>query len=132
MIQYSIIVLIDCHIDMYRRSLVCACAMYVHTHACVCVCVDTSVYIYAQMSSSLLEYVKKFNKHSSLAIFDEHLVRQTNQGWPKILAQCPLETALMVLGGRKGGAMGLQPHLILRMPHRILIFYHRNIFFPVK
>ena len=28
-----------------------------------------------------------FNKHSSLAIFDKHLVRQTNQGWPKILPQ---------------------------------------------
>ena len=37
-----------------------------------------------------------FNKHSSLAIFDEHLVRQTNQGLPTILPQYPLETALMV------------------------------------
>ena len=36
------------------------------------------------------------------------------------------------IGGRKDGAMGLQPHLILRVLHRILIFYHRNIFFPVK
>ena len=26
------------------------------------------------------------------------------------------------IGGRKGGAMGLQPHLILRVFHRILIF----------
>ena len=59
-------------------------------------------HIYAQVSSSLLEYVKiypksgTFNKHSSLAIFDEHLVRQTNQGLPKILPQYPLETALTV------------------------------------
>ena len=89
---------------MYRRSLVCACAVYAHAHACicVCVCVDTSAYIYAQVSSSLLKYVKiyhisgTFNKHSSLAIFDEHLVRQTNQGLPKILPQYPLETALTV------------------------------------
>ena len=75
---------------MYCRSLLCACAVYAHTCACicVCVCVDASVYIYAQVSSSLLEYVKiyhksdTFNKHSSLAIFNEHLVRQTNQGLP--------------------------------------------------
>ena len=40
--------------------------------------------------------------------------------------------ATIVIGGGKGGAMGLQPHLILRCLHRILIFYHRNIFFPVK
>ena len=79
---------------MYRRSLLCACAMYAHTCA--------SVYIYPQMSSSLLEYVKihhrsdTFSKHSSLVIFDEHLVRQTNQGLPKILPQYPLETALTV------------------------------------
>ena len=36
------------------------------------------------------------------------------------------------IGGGKGGGMGLKPHLILRVLHRILIFYHRNIFFPVK
>ena len=53
------------------------------------------VYIYAQVSLSLLEYIKinhmsdAFNKHSGLAIFDEHLVRQTNQGLPKILPQYP-------------------------------------------
>ena len=75
---------IDSHINMYCRSLVCACAVYAHARACVCVCVDTSVYIYAQVSSSLLKYVKInhmsgiFNKHSSLAIFDEHFVRKTN------------------------------------------------------
>ena len=28
MIEYPITVLIYCHIDMYRRSLLCACAMY--------------------------------------------------------------------------------------------------------
>ena len=87
---------------MYCRSLVCACAVCAHACACVCVCVDTSVYIYAQVSSSLLKYVKiyhmsgTFNKQSSLAIFDKHLVKQTNQGWPKILPQYPLETALTV------------------------------------
>ena len=36
------------------------------------------------------------NKHSSLEIFDEHLVWQTNQGLSKILPQYPFETALMV------------------------------------
>ena len=83
---------------MYRRFLVCACAVYAHcTCLRMCVCLDTSVYIYAQVSSSLLKYVKDiphrmsgtFNKHSSLAIFDEHLGRQTNQGLPKILPQYP-------------------------------------------
>ena len=28
MIQYSITALIYCHIDMYRRSLLCTCAVY--------------------------------------------------------------------------------------------------------
>ena len=99
MMQYSITILIYCHIDMYRRSLLCVCAVYAHACACICVCVDMSVYTYVQVSSSLVEYVKiyhrsgTFNKNSSLAIFDEHLVRQTNQGWPKILPQYPLETA---------------------------------------
>ena len=36
------------------------------------------------------------------------------------------------IGGRKGGAMGLQLHLILRVLHRILIFHHRDIFFSVN
>ena len=82
---------------MYRRSLLCACTVYVHMCA--------PVYIYAQGSSNLLEYVKiyhmsdTFNKHSSLAIFDEHLVRQTNQGLPKILPQYPPETALTMTFG---------------------------------
>ena len=69
----------------------------------VCVCGYVCLYIiYAQVSSSLLEYVKiyhrsgTFNKHSSLTIFDGHLVRQTNQGLPKILPQYPLEIALTV------------------------------------
>ena len=63
----------------------------------MCMCVDMSVYIYAQVSSSLLEYVKIHHisgTFSSLAIFDENLVRQTNQGLPKILPQYSLETAL--------------------------------------
>ena len=88
MIRYSITVLIDCHIDMYRRSLVCACAVYAHAHACLCMCGYMCVYvrIYTQVSSSLLEYLKiyhrshTFNKHLSLTIFDEHLVRLTKQG----------------------------------------------------
>ena len=91
MIQYSITILIDCHIDLYRRSLVCARAMYAHAHACICVCVDTFVYIYTQATRVCQDIPHHmsgtFNKHSSLAIFDKHLVRQTNQGWPKILPQ---------------------------------------------
>ena len=48
--------------------------------------------------------------------------------------QCHIGTniAMWPIGGGKGGAMGLQPHLILRVLHRILIFYHRNIFFSVS
>ena len=78
---------------MYCRSLLCACAVY--ARACICVCVDTSVYIYTQVSSSLLEYVKiyhtsgTFNKHSSLAIFDKHLVGQTNQNIAKDTSTIP-------------------------------------------
>ena len=77
-----------------------------HVCACVCVCVPVwirlCICIYAQVSSSLLEYVKIYhrsrtlNKHSSLAIFDKHLLRLTNQGLAKILPQYPLETALTV------------------------------------
>ena len=47
MIQYSITV---CHIDLYRRSLVCTHAMYAHAHGCICVRVDTFVYIYTQVT----------------------------------------------------------------------------------
>ena len=94
MIQYSITVLIDCHIDMYRRSLVCACAVYAHARACmracvracVCVCVCVCVNIYTQVTRVCQDIPHHmsdtFNKHSSLAIFDKHLVTQTNQGWP--------------------------------------------------
>ena len=100
MIRYSITVLIDCHIDMYRRSLVGACVVYAHARACVCMYVDMFVYIYTQVTrvcQDLPHHMSgTFNKHSSLAIFDEHLVRQTNQRWPKILPQYPLETALTV------------------------------------
>ena len=99
-IQYSITVFIDCHIDVYCRSQVCACSVYAHTHACVCVCVDTFMYIYTQVTrvcQDIPHHISgTFKKHSSLAIFDEHLVRQTNQGWPKILPQYPLETVLTV------------------------------------
>ena len=36
---------------------------------------------------------------------------------------CSVEEAIgRGIGSRKGGAMGLQPHLILRVLHRILIF----------
>ena len=101
MIRYSITILIDCHIDMHRRSLVCACAVYAHAHAYImCVCVDTFVYIYTQVTRVCQDIPHHmsgtFTNHSSLAIFDKHLVRQTNQGWPKILPQYPLETALRV------------------------------------
>ena len=86
---------------MYRRSLVCACAVYAYARACImCVCVDMFVYIYIQVTrvcQDIPHYMRgTFNKHLSLAIFDKHLVRQTNQGWQKILSQYPLETALTV------------------------------------
>ena len=57
----------------------------------MCACVDTFVNIYTQVTRVCQDIPHHmsgtFNKHSSLAIFDEHLVRQTNQGWPKILPQ---------------------------------------------
>ena len=88
---------------MYRRFLLCACVMYAHTCVCACVCVcvcvcvyvDMSVYIYTHVSVSLLEYVKiyhrsgKLSKHSCLAIFDEHLVSQTNQRIAKDTSTIP-------------------------------------------
>ena len=59
------------------------------------------VYIYTQVTRVCQDtphhMTGTFNKHLSLAIFDKHLVRQTNQGWPKILPQYPLETALTVI-----------------------------------
>ena len=73
MMQYSITVLIYCHINMYCKSLLCACAMYAHARGCICVCVHTSVYIYAQVSSSLQEYIN---------IYNTGVVHVTNiQGW---------------------------------------------------
>ena len=38
----------------------------------------------------------------------------------------------VIIGGGKGGAMELQPHLILSVLHRMFIFYHRNVFFSVS
>ena len=104
MIRYSITACIDILPYQYVLQIptLCLCRVCAHMYMRMCVCVDTSVYIYAQVSSSLLEYVRiyhksgTFNKHSSLAIFDEHLVRQTNQGLPKILLQFPLEIPLTV------------------------------------
>ena len=96
MIRCSVTVFIYCHIDMYRRSLFSLCV-------CVCVCVDTTVYTFIRTGEfksprvcQETGVVRTFNKHSSLAIFDKHLVRQTNQGLPKILPQYHLETALTV------------------------------------
>ena len=81
-----------CHIDVYADPYVC---VWIHN-----VCVYTFVYIYTQVTrvcQNIPHHMSgTFNKHSSLAIFDKHLVRQTNQGWPKILPQYPLETALTV------------------------------------
>ena len=56
----------------------------------VYVCVHRFVYVYTQINSSILEYVKichRNGKHPSLKIFDKHLVEQTNQGLPQILEQ---------------------------------------------
>ena len=81
-------------IDMYRRSLVCAFAVYVHACACVSVCADTFMYIYTQVTRVCQDIPHHmsgtFNKHSSLAIIDEHLVRQTNLGWPQDTSTIPL------------------------------------------
>ena len=101
-LQCSITILIYCHItDPYSVVVSCMCT-YVHAYVCVPVWIRLCIRIYAQVSSSLLEYVKIYHrsctldKHSSLAIFDKHLLRLTNQGLPKILPQYPLETALTV------------------------------------
>ena len=95
----------------YASQIPTLCLCRVHpvcAHMCMrmCVCVPVwirlCICIYAQVSSSLLEYVKIYhrsrtlNKHSSLAIFDKHLLRLTYQGLPKILPQYLLETALTV------------------------------------
>ena len=73
MIRNSITILIDCHINMYCRSLVCACAVYAHARACIMfVCVDTFVYIYTQVTRVCQDIPHHmsdtFTKHSSLAI----------------------------------------------------------------
>ena len=87
----------------YVSQIPSLCLCYVCACTClhnVCVCVDTIVYIYTQVTRVCQDIPHHmsgtFNKHSSLAIYDKHLVRQTNQGWPKILPQYPLETALTV------------------------------------
>ena len=73
---------------MYHKSLVRVC---VPACVCVCVCQDTFVNICTQVTRVCQDIPHHmsvtFNKYSSLAIFDKHLVRQTNQGWPKILPQ---------------------------------------------
>ena len=67
-------------------------------HESAYVCVWIRLCIYTQVTRVCQDIPHHMsdtlNKHSSLAIFDEHLVRQTNQGWPKILPQYSLETAL--------------------------------------
>ena len=74
--------------------------MRTHVPAYVCVWICLCIYVYTQVTRVCQDIPHHmsgtFNKHSSLAIFDEHLVRQTNQGSPKILPQYPLETALTV------------------------------------
>ena len=70
--------------------------------------------------------------HCQLASFvDSTVVAKDGPGWA-CSHQTPSETAVDMLlqgiGGRKGGAMGLQPYMILRVLHRILTFTHRNIF----
>ena len=75
---------------MYVPLCMCVCV-------CVCVCVHMSVYIQAHVSSSVLYRSNvTFDTHSSLVIFDEHLVWQINQGLLKILPQCPVEILLAV------------------------------------
>ena len=90
------------HIDRLPYRYVSQISSLCLCRVCACTCLRMCVYEYicVYIRTSLLKYVKiyhmsgTFNKHSSLTIFDEHLVRQTNQGLPKILPQYPLETAL--------------------------------------
>ena len=68
-------------------------------HACAHACIRMCVFVCAQVNLSVLEYVKIYHrngKHPSMAIFDKHLVGQTNQGLPTILEQYPLEIVLTV------------------------------------
>ena len=75
----------------------CLCRVCARTCLHMCVCGYVCVYIYTTSDQRMSRYTTgTFNKHSSLAIFDKHLVRQTNQGWPKILPHYPLEIALTV------------------------------------
>ena len=81
------------HIDRmpyrYVSQISSLCLCRVSARACLrmCVCVDTSVHTYIHTSEFKSPKVCQdiphhmsgtFNKHSSLAIFDEHLVRQTD------------------------------------------------------
>ena len=54
-------------------------------YVCACVCVDTSVYIHTNefKSPRVCQYIP-LDKHSSLASFEKHLFRLTNQGFPNI------------------------------------------------
>ena len=74
-----------CHVYAHAYVCVCVCVCAsVRVRVCVCgvcgVCVDMFMYMRAQVSSSHLVYVKiyhmsgTFNNHSSLEVFDEHLV----------------------------------------------------------
>ena len=79
----------------------CFCCVCAHTYLHkVCAWIRLCIYNYTQVTRVCQDIphhmTGTFNKHLSLAIFDKHLVRQTNQGWPKILPQYPLETALTV------------------------------------
>ena len=82
MMRYSVTVLIYHHINMYCRSLPCACALCVCIHTYVCICIRTSEFKSPRvcMSRYATGVVRTFSKHSSSAIFNEHLVRQVYQG----------------------------------------------------
>ena len=79
---------IDILLYPYASPIPTLCLCHVCARTCMpmCVWIHLCMRIYARVSSSLLEYVKiyhrsrTFNKYSSLAIYDELLVRLTNQG----------------------------------------------------
>ena len=81
---------------------VCVC---VRTHVCVRMCVCMRVYACVCVPLSRLKSKDNVSAHIS---------------------------DVTTIGGGKGGAMGLQPHLILRILHRNFILYHRNILFFVS
>ena len=62
----------------------CLCSLCVHTYVCayVCICIRTSEFKSPRvcMSRYATGVVRTFSKHSSSAIFNEHLVRQVYQG----------------------------------------------------